>query len=86
MSGQCPNRTPFRSSCKRRDCPVCGPRPGGGPPSTLARPSTRHGIQYVERERNWPHQWLGRCRCGCAIRTNSESDVYRFFKEQGCVT
>jgi hypothetical protein len=43
----------------------------------------RHAF-WVKREKKWPFQWIGHCRCGKGIRCNSEADAREFFKQEGC--
>lgn len=45
------------------------------PSSDAAKP---HAILYVRRERKWPFQIIGRCRCGKAIRCNSTAEAEDF--------
>ena len=47
-------------------------------PQALAR-TFAHAV-LVYRERQWPHQWIGRCTCGKGIRCNSEDAAWTFLE------
>lgn len=38
----------------------------------------------VHREKRWPLQWVGNCSCGKAIRCNSRTEAWEFFRRVGC--